>query len=190
MQAYAQKQEVEEAERVKRQVFALTHIQDVALLKSDMRAYRDERNMRIEAYDVAHLGGDNIVGVMTVIEHGEAKKSEYRKFKIKSVIRSNDTGALKEMIDRRLGHEEWPLPQLIVVDGSTAQKNTAERVLKKYGIVIPVVGVVKDERHKPKNIIGARKHISEHEQVILFANAEAHRFALAYHRQKRSQNTT
>lgn len=186
MSAYAKKQEFEKADLMKRRIFALKHIQDVALIKDDLRTYRDDRTLRIEAYDIAHLGGNDMVGAMIVVEHGEPKKSAYRKFKIKSITRSNDTGALREILDRRLGHDEWPLPHLIVVDGSTAQKNAAESILRKYGVVIPVLGVVKDEHHKPKNIIGAQKHIREHEREILLANAEAHRFALAFHRKKRN----
>ncbi len=183
----AKAEEFEIANQLKKKIFALQHIQDVSLLKDDARIYRDEKTVRMEAYDVAHLGGDDMVGVMTVIEGGEPKKSEYRKFKIKSVDRSNDPGALKEILQRRLAHTEWPYPQVIVVDGSTAQKNAAEWVLRKIGVVIPVVAVVKDERHKPERIIAAKKLLTTYEDDILLANAEAHRFAVNYHRQKRNK---
>lgn len=185
MKTYAKTEEFEKAEEAKKKVFALKHIRDVALIKDDTRTYRDEKHVRVEAYDVAHLQGGEMVGVMTVVEAGEAQKSEYRKFVIKSVDRSNDTAALAEVLDRRLGHDEWPLPQLIVVDGSTAQKNTAERILKKYGVTIPVVGVVKNERHLPERLLGAKKLIKDRGEDIILANAEAHRFAIAFHRQKR-----
>ena len=186
MRAYAKKQEFEHAADVKRKIFALTHIQDIALMKRDLYKSAPESG-RIEAYDVAHLSGKDMVGVMTVVENGEARPGEYRKFKIQSVTSSNDTAALKEVLDRRLAHTEWQMPQLIVVDGSTAQKNAAELVLKKYGVGIPVVGVVKDEYHRPKKLLGARTHITQHENEILLANAEAHRFAINYHRQKRGR---
>ncbi|MEL6803621.1 MAG: excinuclease ABC subunit C, partial [Bacteroidota bacterium] len=140
------------------------------------------QNARIEAYDVAHHGGKNMVGVMTVVEGLQPTKSEYRKFKIESVSGSNDPAALKEVLERRLRHPEWPYPQIIVVDGSTAQKNAAEYVLKKAGCMIPVVGVVKDEQHKPKRLIGSKKLLAMYEDAILLANAEAHRFAITYHR--------
>lgn len=187
MKTLAREERFEEAEIVKRRIFALRHIQDVALIKDDMRVYRDERSVRIEAYDVAHLGGADMVGVMTVTEGGEAMKSEYRKFKINSVARSNDTAALKEMLERRLAHPEWPLPAIIVVDGSTAQKNAAESVLKAAGIVIPVVAVVKDERHRPVRVLAPRHLREMHEHAILLANAESHRFALAFHTARRSK---
>ena len=183
----AKAENFEEANSLKKRIFALNHIQDVALIKDSNRAYRDENSIRIEAYDVAHLGGKDMVGVMTVIEGGEPKKSEYRKFKIATIDRSNDPGALKEILERRLTHLEWPLPQVIVVDGSTAQKNAAEFVLKKVGVAIPVVAVVKDDRHKPIRLIAARKLIEQFQMDILHANAEAHRFSLSYHRQKRNR---
>lgn len=187
MMQKAKLEQFEEAHILKKKIFALQHIQDVALLKNDSRRYVDEKNMRIEAYDIAHLGGEDMVGVMTVVESGEAKPSEYRKFKIKSVHGSNDTAALKEVLTRRLSHKEWQFPQIIVVDGSTAQKNAAEFVLKKYNVLIPVVAVVKDDRHKPIRLIAAKKLLEMYENDILLSNAESHRFALAYHQKKRNK---
>jgi len=185
MMQLAKDEAFEEAHIVKKKIYALQHIQDVALIKDESRIYRDERSVRIEAYDIAHLAGENMVGVMTVVEGGVPNVQEYRKFKIKSVTGSNDPAALKEVLERRLNHPEWPYPQIIVVDGSTAQKNAAEHVLRKAGILIPVVAVVKDERHKPVRLIAAKKLIAQHENAILHANAESHRFAITYHRSKR-----
>jgi len=187
MMAEAKVERFEVANTIKKRIFALNHIQDIALMKDDSRVYRDEKRVRIEAYDVAHLQGSDMVGVMTVIESGEPAKNEYRKFKIKDIDSANDTGALKQMLARRLSHPEWPLPQLIVVDGSTAQKNAAELILRQHAMLIPVVGVVKDERHKPIRIIGQKKLLDVHKHSILLANAESHRFAIAYHREKRSK---
>lgn len=187
MKAYAKAEEFEKAELSKRKIFALQHIQDVALIKDDSRIYRDDKRLRIEGYDVAHLGGKDMVGVMTVVESGEAIKNEYRKFKINTVKSSNDTAALKEMLERRLDHPEWPFPQVVVVDGGKAQKNTAEAVLKKRQLVIPVIAVTKDERHKPKSINGDKNLIKNHENEILLVNAEAHRFSITYHRHKRQK---
>jgi len=183
----AKQERFEEANGIKKRIFALNHIQDIALMKDDSRVYRDEKRVRIEAYDVAHLQGADMVGVMTVVESGEPAKNDYRKFKIKDIDSANDTGALKQMLARRLSHPEWPYPQLIVVDGSTAQKNAAELILRQHAMLIPVVGVVKDERHKPIRIIGQKKLLDVHKHSILLANAESHRFAIAYHRDKRSK---
>lgn len=184
MFALAKQEKFEAANQIKKQIFALTHIQDVALIKADNKMYRDERNLRIEAYDVAHLQGDEMVGVMTVVEAGGAIKSEYRKFKIQNFTQANDPGALKEVLDRRLGHPEWAFPQLIVVDGNGIQKRAAETILKKYGFVIPVVAVVKDDRHKPTRLVGQKELLQRYQNEILLANAEAHRFAIQYHRDR------
>lgn len=187
MMRHAAAERFEEAQKVKNRIFALEHIQDIALLKDDTRTYRDDRRVRIEAYDIAHISGSDMVGVMTVVEGGEAKKSGYRKFKVNRVTGSNDPAALREVLERRLNHPEWPYPQVIVVDGSTAQKNAAESVLRTHGVVIPVVAVVKDEKHNPTRLIAARSLREKYESDMLLANAEAHRFAVRYHREKRSQ---
>jgi len=188
MMRLAKNLQFEEAGNRKKKIFALQHIQDIALVKDDARHYRDDKRIRIEAYDVAHLGGQNMVGVMTVVEGGEPAKSEYRKFKIKTVSGSNDPAALKEVLERRFAHPEWPYPQLLVVDGSTAQKNVAQYVLKKNNLVIPVVAVVKNDKHKPERLVGAKKYLENYQNEILLANAESHRYAIAYHRQKRDKN--
>ncbi len=186
MYKHAKKEEFEEAQKLKKKIFALQHIQDVALIKDEMRVYKDDEHFRIEAYDVAHMAGESMVGVMTVIEHNEPAKSEYRKFLIEGFSKANDTGALSEVLSRRFSHSEWGMPDLLVVDGSTAQKNVAEKVLKEYKLVIPVVGVVKDEHHKPLRIIGPQSLAKKHASQILLANAEAHRFAITFHRKRRS----
>ncbi len=203
MKAAAKRQEFEKAADLKRTLFALNHIQDISLIKRESAFLRDFASvprgsaMRIEAYDVAHISGTAQVGVMVVIADGEPNKSAYRKFKIKTVRGADDTASLAEVLERRFGHPEWQYPRLIVVDGGKAQKNRAERVLKKLGIDIPTVSVVKDERHRPREILGLaqiyanRKTLMsangkrELERSILLANAEAHRFAVSYHRRIR-----
>lgn len=187
MMTQARSEQFEQADVIKRKIFALQHIQDVALIKDESRYYTYDRRIRIEAYDIAHLAGDDMVGVMTVVEGGETKRQDYRQFKVKSITGSNDTGALKEILTRRLQHLEWKFPQILVVDGSTAQKNAAEHVLRKMDILIPVVAVVKDLHHKPVRLIAAKKLLEMYENDILLANAESHRFALQYHQKRRNK---
>ncbi|OHA83974.1 MAG: hypothetical protein A2481_03420, partial [Candidatus Yonathbacteria bacterium RIFOXYC2_FULL_47_9] len=180
----------EEAARLKKTLFALTHIQDIALLKDSPRTALGESDrggdFRIEAYDVAHISGTSTVGVMVVLEDGEVKKSDYRKFKIKEAT-NDDNAALREMLERRFSHTEWPMPKLIVVDGGKAQVNTAQKALTEWGLGIPVVGVVKDEHHRPREIIGDARARTAHDRAILVANSEAHRFAITYHRTVRGK---
>jgi excinuclease ABC subunit C len=134
------------------------------------------------------MGGKNMVGVMTVVEDGEPEKSEYKKFKIRTQENANDTGALKEVLERRFNHPEWTYPNLVVVDGALAQFNTATKVLKNLSLKIPIVGVVKDDKHKAKAFIGNEKIITENKAAILLANSEAHRFAINYHKNMRNKN--
>ncbi|MBC8465081.1 MAG: GIY-YIG nuclease family protein [Parcubacteria group bacterium] len=182
----AKKEEFEEASRLKRTLYNLEHIHDIALLKRDTK---EEREYRIEGYDTAHMGGKNTVGVMSVVEGGEKATNEYRTFSIKEAKPGDDVGALAEILSRRLAHPEWQYPKLIVIDGGKAQKNRAEKVLKEAGVGIPIVAVVKDEKHKPRDILGDKKLITEHESAILLANSEAHRFSLSRHRRKRDHIT-
>ncbi|HEU4677245.1 MAG TPA: GIY-YIG nuclease family protein [Candidatus Paceibacterota bacterium] len=187
MTRFAKQERFEEAGEAKRKILALEHIQDVSLLRDDLRAYRDDRSMRIEAYDIAHLAGTHMVGVFTVVEGGKPDPSSYRKFNVRGFTASNDPGALREVLERRLRHEEWRIPDLIVVDGNAVQKRVAERAAKAAGVVVPVAAVVKDERHRPERILGPRHIVEARAEEILLANAEAHRFAIAFHRRKRGK---
>ncbi len=208
----AREERFEDAATARRQLFALDHIQDVSLIKDESRetgrypqksAIAGNSGYRIEAYDTAHLAGTNAVGVMTVLIDGVPAKKDYRTFRIrggdfvspgaKGLTKSkhgrnlnNDIASLREILSRRLGHPEWELPSAIVVDGGKPQKKAAEAVLADAGISIPVAAVVKDERHRPREVIGARlAGVTEVDAVR--ANAEAHRFSLARHRRARSR---
>lgn len=203
MRQAAREERFEDAAEARRELFALDHIQDVSLIKDEN--LKDMRGGyvggRIEAYDIAHLSGTNAIGVMVVVEDGAQNKKEYRTFRIRGVQprrqksgsrpkasgNNDDIASLKEILSRRLGHPEWPLPKAIVVDGGKVQKKAAESVLTEAGVAIPVVAVVKDERHRPREVIGARRaSVSEADAVL--ANSEAHRFSLAKHRAARSRN--
>ncbi len=186
MKGLAKNQEFEKADKAKRTIFALNHIQDIALLKDESKKFDIENGFRIEAYDVAHTSGTNTVGVMTVIENRKINKNEYRKFKINNSIR-NDIAALEEILERRLKHTEWKFPDIIVVDGGIAQKNIAEKIIRKSGLKIDVIAVIKNEAHKPKNIQGKSDILDKYKNEIILANSEAHRFAISYHRNIRDK---
>jgi len=186
MKSLASEQKFEMANEIKKKIFALNHIKDVSLIKRENIENR-EKSFRIEAYDVSHTGGQEMVGVMTVVTNGVPEKSEYRKFKIRGFDKSNDVGALREMLLRRFGHTEWVYPNMVVVDGSVAQKRAAEKVLTEIGAVIPVVAVVKNERHKPKALLGGKDYIKGREDAIVLANSESHRFSIKYHKDLRGK---
>lgn len=188
MKTAAKAEQFEKAATLRRQIAALEHIRDVSLIKDEHRIMHGggavngpAAPFRIEAYDTAHTAGTETVAVMTVVVDGEVDRSAYRKFTIRTAT-NDDVAALREVLSRRLEHSEWPLPRLFVIDGGTAQVRAAQSVLKSVGIEIPVVGVVKNEAHKPERLIGDSRMAKTHEREILLANAEAHRFAIRWHR--------
>ncbi len=168
----------------------------------------DSELNRIEAFDISNISGVESVGSMVVFEKGEAKKSDYRRFRIRTVIGSDDYGSMEEILNRRFirGLEERELmkenkievkgfsnfPDLIMMDGGKGQVNVAIRVLKDLNINIPVCGLVKDDFHKTRGIIYNNREISLEEDTLGFRliyriQEEAHRFAISYHRSLRSK---
>lgn len=190
MKLLAKKKEFEKAGEIKKKIFAINHIRDVSLLKAPNQrsgTFKPDNKFRIEAYDIAHTSGQEVVGVMVVMENGELNKNEYRKFKVRGDGKTgiDDTKNLKEILIRRLGHAEWELPNLIVLDGGIAQFNIAQKTLKERNFNIDLVSVVKDEKHKPKEFLGEKSKINKYNKEILLVNNEAHRFAIAFHKKRR-----
>lgn len=188
MKSAAKKQEFERAGEIKKTLFALTHIQDVSLLKKSADQVQSEVPYRIEAYDIAHTSGTAAVGAMVVLENGLPKNTGYRKFKIKGEFGNNDIASLKEVISRRLDHNEWPLPRLFVADGGLSQKKAIEEISRARGLSINVVAVTKNNHHKPEKILGDEITVRAQRQAILLSNSEAHRFALNFHKKHRRSN--
>ncbi len=183
----------EDAGRSKKLLYALDHINDIALIKKknennftdDSQNSSTHQGFRIEAYDIAHISGTNVVGVMVASIDGELTKNEYRKFKI-SIEQNNDIAGLVEILSRRLNHSEWTYPDIIVVDGNERQYEFALKVLQARRVNIPVIAVTKDEKHKASSFIGNSELIAKFKDSIVAINAEAHRFAVKYHRERRS----
>lgn len=187
---YVKKLEFEKAGEMQKKIYALHHIRDVSLIKKerDLSENNVEKNTRIEAYDIAHMQGEHMVGVMVVMEDGEFCKDQYKKFIIKTVKKSNDPAALHEVLTRRLTHTEWRIPSLIVTDGNEVQKKVAHNALEHAAQKhIAVVSVVKDDRHKAKEMLGVLPQGITSEDVYKI-HAEAHRFAIAYFRKKQRKN--
>jgi excinuclease UvrABC nuclease subunit len=180
MKKYAKKEDFENAQKCKKKLFALSHIQDVSLLKEE----KHTSSLRIEGYDSAHLQGNAHIGVMAVSENGFLLKEEYRSFLIKNSKKGGDIPSLKEMLTRRFHHKEWKMPHMLVLDGGRPHYSLARSLCDSFGFSFPVVAVTKDEKHKPKSIIGDAKLIEKYKKDILFINAEAHRFSLSLHRKK------
>jgi excinuclease UvrABC nuclease subunit len=190
IKSYVKRMEFEKAGEMQKKIYALNHIRDVSLIKKERPVSGDgaEKNLRIEAYDIAHMQGDHMVGVMVVMEDGEFCKDQYKKFIIKTVKKSNDPAALHEVLTRRLTHTEWGMPNLIVTDGNEVQKKVAEDVLIEAGQKnVSVISVVKDDKHKAKEILGMLP-VGITPDDVYKINAEAHRFAIAYFRKKQRKS--
>ena len=143
---------------------------------------------RVEAYDISHLSGKFIVGSMVVFEKNKPQKSEYRRFKIKTLKKANDPKALKEIILRRLKHTEWKMPNLIVLDGGKAQLKATKN------INFPSVALAKVKKfdgkiysHFSKKYLLLSQLPEEVKNFFLFLRDEAHRFAISYHKLKRKK---
>ena len=198
MRMAAKKQEFERAETLRRQMFALQHIQDTALISDNevlmARGSREgagaasKDGYRIEGYDISNISGTSAVGSMVVFEDGAPNKNEYRKFKIRSIFQPNDVGMLKEVLERRFARTDWPMPDLVLIDGGLAQVNTARRVLLRIGIKIPIIGIAKGPRRDRNDVIGlVPKGVQK--LTLIKVRDEAHRFAISYHRVLRRVRT-
>lgn len=154
---------------------------------------------RIEAFDISNISGFESVGSMVVYEKGKPKRSDYRKFRIKSVQGPNDYASMEEVLTRRFTHESSgefdsfsKSPDLLLMDGGKGQVNIALSVLSKLGLQIPVCGMVKDDHHRTRGLYYNNTEIpidinSEGFRLITRIQDEAHRFAIEYHRSLRSK---
>jgi excinuclease ABC subunit C len=143
---------------------------------------------RIEAYDISNFQGKEATGALIVFIEGKPDKNHYRKFKIKySKNKPDDIAMLKEILKRRFKHKEWPLPDLILIDGGKGQLNLALRTIKNKGIKIMALAKKNNELFLPyqKKPILLKKLPPQFSNLILRLRDEAHRFAIDYHRKLR-----
>lgn len=168
----------------------------------------DDSISRIEAYDISNTFGFQSVGSMVVFEDGKPKRSDYRKFRIKTIYGANDYGSLEEVLTRRFNHafderkelkeknlsvdygKFSKLPDLILMDGGKGQVSVAKRVMENMNINIPVCGMVKDDRHRTRALLYENEEITldrhgEGFKLVTRIQDEAHRFAIEYHKKIR-----
>lgn len=169
-----------------------------------------EEVLRIESYDISNINGFQSVGSMVVFENGKPKKSDYRKFRIKTVQGPDDYASMEEVLSRRFQHgleerknlkeKDWNtdlgsftrFPDLIMMDGGKGQVHIAQQVLDKLGLAIPVCGMVKDDKHRTRGLFFQEREIpietdSEGFHLMTRIQDEVHRFAIEYHRSLRSK---
>lgn len=176
-------------------------------IDDSMKAVEELKNLlgleevpaRIEAYDISNIQGVESVGSMVVFENGLPSKSNYRRFRIKTVVGPNDYKSMEEVLERRinrgLGEDKQgfnKMPNLILIDGGKGQTNIAEEVINNFGLNIPVCGMIKDDKHTTRGLIFQNKEIELSKisviyQLIYRIQEEAHRFAIDYHRNLRDK---
>lgn len=216
MKAAASLGDFEEAARLRDEYFGLKGLKrkivfsdkefldlssDQALLELKQLLRLKEPPRRIEGYDISHISGTNTVASMVVFQNGASDRTAYRKFKIRS-SRNDDTASMYEVIFRRLKHQEWPFPDLIILDGAVPQLSAVLKLLEPAHI--PVIGRNKSGDHTRnadvnlvipvRNLDGSYeyqsklyKNDSHLAKLIARIDEESHRFAITYHRQLRSK---
>ena len=154
---------------------------------------------RIESYDISNISGTDIVAGMVVFVDGKPKKSEYKRFKLEGMTGQDDYGSMRQVLMRRFSHFKnadpgfSEAPDLLLIDGGITHAQTAVEALGCLGLRIPVLGMVKDDRHRTRALVtpdGAQIRIDNNQAVFSFigmVQEEVHRFAIGYHRQLRSK---
>lgn len=206
MRTAAQTENFEVAARLRDRLKALSEVRDLTVISrsvSPVVGAAIDVFGRIEAYDISNTQGQDSVGVMTVLTDGRPRKSAYRKFIIGGVRGADDPASIAETLRRRLAHlpghdrgsgrDAWSAPDLIVIDGGRAQVAAARRELRAVKLDVPIVGLAKGPDRKQDELVYDHNNHELARLVIAFksilqlARDEAHRFAVGFHRQRRSR---
>lgn len=218
MKKLSHEQKYEEAAKARNQINALARIfEQRSVVKRDLPSDRERAIYalkfllglkdisRMEAYDIANIQGKFAYGSMAVFsaQGGPAsgrengfQKSEYRIFRIKTVLHSDDTAMLREVLFRRLNHSEWNYPEVILIDGGKAQLNAAMSTLAKFRLPIKMISLTKNKKHKGESVLfnnrpapmPLEKLPESLKNLLLSANGEAHRFAIKFYRKLHRKN--
>lgn len=203
MTLYAKKQAYEQAAQIRNKIFALEHINDIAFIKSQ-RPLEQSTNIpkRIECYDISNMPVSKnnkaeiyAVGSMIVFENGEMEKSQYRKFKIKysfdkntknKYIQTNDPAMISQVVERRLHHKEWQMPDLIILDGGKTQLSAVSKIFIDKKIKLPLIAIAKGPTRKGFKLFrnNLAKNIILDKKFLESIRDEAHRFAIKYLRKR------
>jgi excinuclease ABC subunit C len=147
--------------------------------------------VRIEGYDISNIQGTHPVGSMVVFINGRPAKDQYRRFSIKTIQGANDPAMMKEVILRRLHHTDWGTPDVLLMDGGITQLGAAIAAATKAGVSVPMISIAKKEEKlfRPDALPKKLSEISpDLLRLLQHVRDEAHRFAITYHRSKRSKN--
>ena len=208
MEKYSQKTMYEQAQTIKKTIDGLQYLMQSTSIKGYLENpnFLEEQNKfsleslqndlglnkiseRIECFDISNISGKNATGSMVVLTAGELDKSQYRKFKIQLAGKPNDVAMMREIIRRRFKHQEWPMPDLIIVDGGRGQANVVNDELRTMNYELPVFGLAKKMEwlYRPDGNVIRLPHSSFALRLLQKIRDEAHRFAINYHRKLRSK---
>jgi excinuclease ABC subunit C len=177
MELASQKQNIEEAAKIRNQIISLEKVMshrqifnaaEAMVTEKLWHSYHNDNELkwkeiekelkkvlkikrgikRIEAYDVSNIQGKKATGSMVTFFCGQPDKNFYRKFKIRFKFTPNDTAMLKEILIRRFRHPEWPFPDLILIDGGKSQFNTAKLIVQSFKLKSEIIALTKDKRHR------------------------------------------
>ena len=160
----------------------------------------EEPPRRMESYDISNTGGEDIVASMVVFADGRPLKRDYRRFQVKTLDHADDLRAMEEVLERRFrryleGDKHFaPLPDLLLMDGGQLQAEAACHVLERLGLTVPVLGMVKDDRHRTRALVTPQgQELGIQQSPPLFAlvgrvQEEVHRFAITYHHEKHTKS--
>ncbi len=192
MARVSKKEDFEQAKILRDQIFSLEHIRDGAFMREENFIYdvgtrhvaslHNHIPSRIEAYDISHTGGELATGSMVVFTYGKIDSAEYRQFRIKNIAGANDPAQMAEVLSRRLGHTEWTLPDVILLDGGLAQLRAAEKILDLYKIRVPLIALAKGATRKGRKLFFSKNAPTIDIKLLEGLRDEAHRFAIQYHR--------
>lgn len=199
MRKASKEQRFEDADLYKKQIEKIKQVNKIAITCFDFTAEEAIFDLvkiaylkRIECFDISVFAKQDAVGSMVVVKNGEPLRSDYRRFKIKGKTQ-DDVSMMKEILERRLKHQEWPLPQLFIVDGGRGQVKTAQEVIDKFKLKIPVLGLIKKKEELIKikeNGSYLRLRPTETQpffRILQKIRDESHRFAINYHRLLRNK---
>ena len=197
MKKKSKENDFEEAAKIRDQIFAIKRIlehakifeslktEDWKITQNYLKKLFKKNISRIEAYDVSNIQGQKATGSMVTFINGKPEKDLYRKFKIKISGKPNDTAMIKEILKRRLKHDEWKMPDLILIDGGKPQLSAAKSVIKDKILVTALAKKNNELFIKKNNPILLKDLPKSMSDLILQLRDEAHRFAITYHKKLR-----
>ena len=189
----AKKNAYEEAQRLTTKEEKVTGVLSILGKMLDM-----DPPKRIESFDISNISGTDIVAGMVVFKDGKPYKSDYKRFKLENMSGQDDYASMRQVVTRRFTHFKAgdkgfeQAPDLLLIDGGVVHANTVVDALRELGLVMPVFGMVKDDRHRTRALVtpeGMEISIEQNQAVFAFIGniqEETHRFAITYHRTLRS----